>query len=229
MQTNPNNPYDEVFGNLSKIVEEIVRNMPEAEHARIIGYTIVTRHASGEPGITPAGRTAGTTTSRTRCRRPIPRSSSPPRSRPRQSTPPTRISRQTSSGSVLTIISPPSCSTSPSISSTARTGCTAASWTSRSGKSPTINNSQIFFLVLFSYRTCPAVGLRSRGQKKCRGPGETNLKRLHFPQPEKPVKICEVPPHQAPPGHNRAVFFCFLSLIRRGGVPSGAAALIVSW
>ena len=29
MQTNPNNPYDEVFGNLSKIVEEIVRNMPE--------------------------------------------------------------------------------------------------------------------------------------------------------------------------------------------------------
>jgi len=53
MQTNPNNPYDEVFGNLSKIVEEIVRNMPEAEHARIIGYTIVTRHASGEPGIFP--------------------------------------------------------------------------------------------------------------------------------------------------------------------------------
>ncbi|MGA2162678.1 MAG: hypothetical protein ABSG28_10870 [Methanoregula sp.] len=55
MQTNPNNPYDEVFGNLSKIVEEIVRNMPEAEHARIIGYTIVTRHASGEPGIFPGG------------------------------------------------------------------------------------------------------------------------------------------------------------------------------
>ncbi|HVP96617.1 hypothetical protein [Methanoregula sp.] len=51
MQTNPNNPYDEVFGNLSRIVEEIVRNMPEAEHARVIGYTIVTRHVPGEPGI----------------------------------------------------------------------------------------------------------------------------------------------------------------------------------
>jgi hypothetical protein len=51
MQTNPNNPYDEVFGNLSKIVEEIVRNMPGAEHARVIGYTIVTRQEPGEPGI----------------------------------------------------------------------------------------------------------------------------------------------------------------------------------
>ena len=59
MQTNPNNPYDEVFGNLSKIVEEIVRNMPGAEHARIIGYTIVTRHASGEPGIFPGGADSG--------------------------------------------------------------------------------------------------------------------------------------------------------------------------
>jgi hypothetical protein len=59
MQTNPNNPYDEVFGNLSKIVEEIVRNMPEAEHARIIGYTIVTRHASGEPGIYPGEANSG--------------------------------------------------------------------------------------------------------------------------------------------------------------------------
>ena len=55
MQTNPNNPYDEVFGNLSKIVEEIVRNMPEAEHARVIGYTIVTRHVPGEPGIFVGG------------------------------------------------------------------------------------------------------------------------------------------------------------------------------
>ena len=55
MLTNPNNPYDEVFGNLSKIVEEIVRNMPEAEHARVIGYTIVTRHVPGEPGIFTGG------------------------------------------------------------------------------------------------------------------------------------------------------------------------------
>jgi len=49
MQNNPDNPYDEVFGNISKIVEEIVRNMPGAENARVIGYTIVTRSASGGP------------------------------------------------------------------------------------------------------------------------------------------------------------------------------------
>jgi hypothetical protein len=49
MQNNPNNPYDEVFNNLAKIVDELVRSMPEAEHARIIGYTIVTRHPSGDP------------------------------------------------------------------------------------------------------------------------------------------------------------------------------------
>ena len=59
MLTNPNNPYDEVFGNLSKIVEEIVRNMPEAEHARVIGYTIVTRHVPGEPGIFTGGANSG--------------------------------------------------------------------------------------------------------------------------------------------------------------------------
>ncbi len=47
MQNNPNNPYDEVFGNLARIVEEIVKNMPESEQARIIGYTIITRHADG--------------------------------------------------------------------------------------------------------------------------------------------------------------------------------------
>jgi len=55
MQNNPNNPYDEVFGNISKIVEDIVRNMPGAENARVIGYTIVTRTASGEPDIFSGG------------------------------------------------------------------------------------------------------------------------------------------------------------------------------
>lgn len=49
MQNNPNNPYDEVFNNLAKIVDELVRSMPEAQHARIIGYTIVTRQPSGDP------------------------------------------------------------------------------------------------------------------------------------------------------------------------------------
>jgi hypothetical protein len=55
MQNNPNNPYDDVFNNLAKIVDEIVRTMPEAQHARIIGYTIVTRHPSGDPHIVKPG------------------------------------------------------------------------------------------------------------------------------------------------------------------------------
>ena len=153
MQTNPNNPYDEVFGNLSKIVEEIVRNMPEAEHARIIGYTIVTRHASGEPGSSPAGQTTATTISRTKWWRPIPRSSSPPRSRPRPSMRLLRISRQTKSGSVSITAPPKSCSKSPSISSTVPTGCTAASWTSHSGRSRITGNPVFFFSAYVSYRT----------------------------------------------------------------------------
>ncbi len=49
-------PYDEVFNNLAKIVEDIVRNMPESQQARVIGYTIITRHAAGgDPEIFQAG------------------------------------------------------------------------------------------------------------------------------------------------------------------------------
>jgi hypothetical protein len=52
MQNNPNNPYDDVFNNIAKIVEEIVKNMPDSQNARIIGYTIITRNSSnGDPGI----------------------------------------------------------------------------------------------------------------------------------------------------------------------------------
>ncbi len=52
MQNNPNSPYDDVFNNLAKIVEDIVKNMPDNHHARIVGYTIITRHPSnGDPGI----------------------------------------------------------------------------------------------------------------------------------------------------------------------------------
>ena len=52
MQNNPNGPYDDVFSNLAKIVEDIVRNMPENQHARIVGYTIITRQpTSGDPRI----------------------------------------------------------------------------------------------------------------------------------------------------------------------------------
>jgi HSP20 family molecular chaperone IbpA len=56
MQNNPNNPYDDVFNNLAKIVEDIVKNMPDNEHARIVGYTIITRSPQNEdPGIFRAG------------------------------------------------------------------------------------------------------------------------------------------------------------------------------
>jgi HSP20 family molecular chaperone IbpA len=37
-----------VFSNLAKIVEDIVNNMPESQHARIIGYTIITRQPSSD-------------------------------------------------------------------------------------------------------------------------------------------------------------------------------------
>jgi hypothetical protein len=52
MKNNPNSPYDDVFNNLAKIVEDIVRNMPDNHNARIIGYTIITRNPSnGDPEI----------------------------------------------------------------------------------------------------------------------------------------------------------------------------------
>jgi hypothetical protein len=56
MQNNPNGPYDDVFNNLAKIVEDIVKNMPESHQARVIGYTIITRHSSGgDPEIFRSG------------------------------------------------------------------------------------------------------------------------------------------------------------------------------
>ncbi len=56
MQNNPNNPYDDVFNNLAKIVEDIVKNMPDNHHARIVGYTIITRHPSnGDPEVFRSG------------------------------------------------------------------------------------------------------------------------------------------------------------------------------
>jgi hypothetical protein len=56
MQNNSNGPYDDVFNNLAKIVEDIVKSMPDHQHARIVGYTIITRQpSSGEYGIFPSG------------------------------------------------------------------------------------------------------------------------------------------------------------------------------
>jgi hypothetical protein len=48
MQNNPNGPYDDVFSNLAKIVEDIVKNMPENQQTRIVGYTIITRQPSSD-------------------------------------------------------------------------------------------------------------------------------------------------------------------------------------
>jgi hypothetical protein len=48
MQNNPNGPYDDVFSNLAKIVDDIVKNMPDSQHARIVGYTIITRTPGGD-------------------------------------------------------------------------------------------------------------------------------------------------------------------------------------
>jgi hypothetical protein len=59
MQNNPNSPYDDVFNNLAKIVEDIVRNMPDNHNARIIGYTIITRNPSnGDPDVFRSGEAA---------------------------------------------------------------------------------------------------------------------------------------------------------------------------
>jgi len=52
MQNNPGGPYDDVFKNLARIVEDLVKNMPDSQQTRIIGYTIITRQtADGDPEI----------------------------------------------------------------------------------------------------------------------------------------------------------------------------------
>jgi HSP20 family molecular chaperone IbpA len=55
MQTNPNNPNDDIFSNISKIIEEIIKNMPEHQHARIVGYTIITKGANEPPALFRVG------------------------------------------------------------------------------------------------------------------------------------------------------------------------------
>jgi HSP20 family molecular chaperone IbpA len=56
MQNNSSNPYDDIFSNISKIMEEIVKNMPEHQHARIVGYSIVTRGSNEPPAVYRIGR-----------------------------------------------------------------------------------------------------------------------------------------------------------------------------
>jgi hypothetical protein len=45
----PNNPYDDFLKNLARMVEEVIRNMPDADSAKFIGCTII----SGTPGELP--------------------------------------------------------------------------------------------------------------------------------------------------------------------------------
>jgi hypothetical protein len=55
MQNRDNSPYDDIFANLSKIVEEIARNMPEHQNTRIVGYTIITRGQGETPCVFRVG------------------------------------------------------------------------------------------------------------------------------------------------------------------------------
>ncbi len=46
-----NNPYDDFLKNLAKLVEEIIKNMPEKDSARFVGCTIITGNISENPDI----------------------------------------------------------------------------------------------------------------------------------------------------------------------------------
>ncbi len=43
------NPYDDFLKNLAKLVEDIVKNMPDGENTRFIGCTIIAGGANGLP------------------------------------------------------------------------------------------------------------------------------------------------------------------------------------
>jgi hypothetical protein len=53
----PNKPYDDFLKNLAQMVEDIVRNMPEGNGARIIGYTIIAGTNGEAPQIIHIGKT----------------------------------------------------------------------------------------------------------------------------------------------------------------------------
>ncbi|NYT21698.1 MAG: hypothetical protein GKC07_07870 [Methanomicrobiales archaeon] len=50
-----NNPYDDFLKNLARMVEDMIRNMPEQETAHFIGYTIIAGHPGDLPRIIPMG------------------------------------------------------------------------------------------------------------------------------------------------------------------------------
>lgn len=47
----PNNPNDDIYQNIARIMEQLLRNLPDAEHGPIIGVTIIAggRHHGTEP------------------------------------------------------------------------------------------------------------------------------------------------------------------------------------
>ena len=48
------NPYDEFLKHLAKIMEEIVKNLPDQENTRFIGCTIISGNVSGPFQVNPA-------------------------------------------------------------------------------------------------------------------------------------------------------------------------------
>ncbi len=55
------NPYDDFLKSLAKMVEDIMNDMPDEEHARFIGCTII---AGGIPGTRHSSRAWKATTGR---------------------------------------------------------------------------------------------------------------------------------------------------------------------
>lgn len=51
----PTNPYDEFLKNLARMVEDMIRDMPEREGAHFVGYTIIAGKPGDLPRIIPMG------------------------------------------------------------------------------------------------------------------------------------------------------------------------------
>jgi hypothetical protein len=49
------NPYDDFLRNLAKLVEDIVKNMPDGENTRFIGCTIIAGGTNGFPQVPGTG------------------------------------------------------------------------------------------------------------------------------------------------------------------------------
>ncbi len=51
----PGSPYDDFLKNLARMVEDMIRNMPEREGAHFVGYTIIAGNPGDLPCIIPMG------------------------------------------------------------------------------------------------------------------------------------------------------------------------------